>query len=120
MRYRGVIKVLFCGCFLLQGCYSYKVLEHKADEDIQSGKAYRFILKQGKQWDVLVEEVMNDTIIAKTRNATLVKFPIIEIAEIKRKRLSPFKMIGLGAVFTAGAVMIFNDDKEAVSQVIDR
>lgn len=90
---------------LLQSCYSYKAIDLKTGTSLKEGKIYKInnteTLLKGK----LISS--NDTIIKLQIDKNEKQIPTTEVKEIKERKFSILKTVGLVPIIYAGVTIVY-------------
>ncbi len=96
---------LFVCCILFQSCYSYKAFK-KTSKDLSVGKLYKFDLTNGKEFNIIVDSLDQNSIYGKV-NKVSVKIPHSEIKIIESGEKSKGKTVSaIVAIVVGTAVLI--------------
>jgi hypothetical protein len=89
---------------LLQGCYSYKSIDLK-NLSLTEGKEYK-INRDGNFFKAKLVD-SNDTLIKIKIDGKEKQIPIAEIKEIKEKKFSILKTVGLVPIIYGGVTLVY-------------
>lgn len=96
---------------LLQNCYSYKTIDVS---QVKAGRSYQMKMENGPKVESKCSQITNDTITFNIKKQ-LAKFPINEIDYIKRKRISPLKVVIIAGAITTAAILEYNSNQKTSS-----
>jgi hypothetical protein len=89
--------------FMLQSCYSYKTIDIKQTSLITVGKIYK--IKQNGNYLKGKLISSNDTLLKIKVGDSVKPIAITEIEEIRKKKFSVGKTVGLSSAITVGTIV---------------
>lgn len=95
---------LFLISVLLQSCYSYKNIDFK-NSTLKEGKVYKI----NRGGTLLKSKLIssNDTILKVQLNKEEKQIPIVEIKEMKERKFSILKTVGLVPIIYTGITIVY-------------
>ena len=98
------IIILFLTASLLQSCYSYRTIDLK-NVSLSNGKSYKINIEREFFKAKLLDS--NDSLIKIQIDGREKRIPIVEIKEIKEKKFSILKTVGLIPIIYGGITVIY-------------
>ena len=99
--------LLLAGCMLFSSCYSYRTMDTELSKLVE-GKKYKIVTTDGKKHKIRILKYGDTLVGRKSKSSrTPIKLTKEEVKDIKERKFSLLKTVGLPIILVGTALGIF-------------